>query len=82
MFKYYCAGSTALHNDYQKRYQWFLVCHYDCLIQMSWKELENESTDHLIEYIRWYSDPELKDSAEDAFRAFCFRFQLDLAKKM
>jgi hypothetical protein len=48
---------------------------------MSWKELENESTADLIEYIRWYQDPELKDSAEDAFRAFCFRFQLDLAKK-
>ncbi|MCC8423566.1 RNA polymerase sigma factor [Mucilaginibacter sp. UR6-11] len=48
---------------------------------MSWKELENDSTENLIEYIRWYSDPELKDTAEDAFRAFCFRFQLDLAKK-
>lgn len=48
---------------------------------MSWKELENESTENLIEYIRWYSDPELKDTVEDAFRAFCFRFQLDLSKK-
>jgi RNA polymerase sigma factor (sigma-70 family) len=48
---------------------------------MSWKELENEPTETLIEYIRWKDDPELKDTAGDAFRAFCFRFQLDLAKK-
>lgn len=48
---------------------------------MSWKELENETTETLIEYIRWYADPDLKDTAEDSFRAFCFRFQLDLVKK-
>jgi RNA polymerase sigma factor (sigma-70 family) len=48
---------------------------------MSWKELENESTETLIEYIQWRNDPELAATAEDAFRAFCFRFQADVAKK-
>jgi DNA-directed RNA polymerase specialized sigma24 family protein len=48
---------------------------------MSWKELENETTENLIEYIRWYDDAELIATAEDAFRAFCFRFQSDLVKK-
>lgn len=48
---------------------------------MSWKELEHETTESLIEYIRWKDDPELKQNAEDAFRAFCFRFQKDVAAK-
>jgi RNA polymerase sigma factor (sigma-70 family) len=48
---------------------------------MSWKELEHETTETLIEYIRWRGDPELAATAEDAFRAFCFRFQQDVVKK-
>lgn len=53
----------------------------DGTYQMTWKELENEATETLIEYIRWKNDPELKQTAEDAFRAFCFRFQKDVAGK-
>ncbi len=48
---------------------------------MSWKELENESTETLIEYIRWRRDPQWTSTAQDAFRVFCFRFQKDLAFK-
>lgn len=48
---------------------------------MSWKELNAETTETLVQYIQWRSDPELKQTAEDAFHAFCFRFQQDISKK-
>ncbi|WP_028298598.1 RNA polymerase sigma factor [Olivibacter sitiensis] len=48
---------------------------------MEWKELESETTETLIQYIQWRSDPELKDAADAAFHAFCFRFQKDVAHK-
>lgn len=48
---------------------------------MAWQEFENESTEDLIEYIKWGEKPEHKDSAEDAFIAFCFRFRDDIQTK-
>jgi len=48
---------------------------------MSWKEFENENTETLIEYISWRGNPEWAATAQDAFRAFCFRFQKDVAHK-
>jgi RNA polymerase sigma factor (sigma-70 family) len=48
---------------------------------MSWKELETESTEDLITCIGWNKDPEMLDHAKNAFQAFCFRFQQDVAKK-
>lgn len=48
---------------------------------MSWKDFEHETTEDLIEYIRWKSKPEDIKVAEDAFRAFCFRFQKDITHK-
>ncbi|MBS1597323.1 MAG: sigma-70 family RNA polymerase sigma factor [Bacteroidetes bacterium] len=48
---------------------------------MAWKDFENESTADLIEYIKWGNQPEYKDTAGDAFIAFCFRFREDLQRK-
>lgn len=48
---------------------------------MSWQEFENESTEDLMEYIKWKDDSELAETAKDAFRAFCFRFQQDVTHK-
>lgn len=50
---------------------------------MSWEAYQKETTKDLIEYMRWQddSDLEVKNSAHDAFRAFCFRFQKDVVSK-
>lgn len=48
---------------------------------MSWQDFEHEATEDLIEYIRWKNRPEDVKVAEDAFRAFCFRFQKDITHK-
>jgi len=48
---------------------------------MSWQEFEHETTEDLVEYIRWRKNPEDVEVAEDAFRAFCFRFQKDVTHK-
>ena len=48
---------------------------------MSWQEFETESTEDLMEFIRWRGDPALAETAKDAFRAFCFRFQQDVTHK-
>ncbi|WP_257670489.1 RNA polymerase sigma factor [Parapedobacter tibetensis] len=48
---------------------------------MDWKELESETTETLIQYIQWRNDPQLKDAADAAFNAFCFRFQKDVFHK-
>lgn len=48
---------------------------------MSWKDLENESTETLIQYIQWRNEPEWESTAQDAFQAFCFRFQNDIIVK-
>jgi hypothetical protein len=48
---------------------------------MSWQDFENEATEDLIELIRWKKNPEDVKVAEDAFSAFCFRFQKDITHK-
>ncbi|PLX08215.1 MAG: hypothetical protein C0596_07950 [Marinilabiliales bacterium] len=48
---------------------------------MDWKQLENETTEDLIQYIQWKVQPEYKDVSDAAFVAFCFRFRSDLIKK-
>ena len=48
---------------------------------MAWKEYEHESTQDLIEYIKWGHDPQHTELAGDAFRTFCFRFSEDVQKK-
>ncbi len=48
---------------------------------MAWQELEREVTADLIEYIKWRDQPAYKDTAEDAFIVFCFRFRDDLQVK-
>lgn len=47
---------------------------------MAWQDLQTESTADLIERIRWADQPDYKQEAEDAFRAFCFRFRLELQR--
>ncbi|HYC84904.1 MAG TPA: hypothetical protein VEB86_06765 [Chryseosolibacter sp.] len=50
---------------------------------MRWEAYQNDTTNDLIEYMRWQDDADLevKNSANDAFRAFCFRFQKDVVSK-
>ncbi len=47
---------------------------------MAWQDLQTETTTDLIERIGWANQPEYKQEAEDAFRAFCFRFTPELQK--
>ncbi len=49
---------------------------------MAWKEFEQESTVDLIEYMKWGNDPQLKDTADDAFIVFCFRYREDVQRKV
>lgn len=46
------------------------------------QDLEIETTEDLLEYIRWKNDPDYADQAKNAFRVFTFRFQLPLLKKL
>ena len=48
---------------------------------MAWQDLNSETTEDLVAYLSWIDDPELRQQAKDAFQAFCFRFQEDIAKK-
>lgn len=48
---------------------------------MSWQDFEHETTDDLVEYIRWRKNPGDVEVAGNAFKAFCFRFQKDLTHK-
>src|SRR5258708_15065640 len=48
---------------------------------MGWQEMANENAADLIEYIKWGNQPEYKDTADDAFIAFCFRFRDDVQTK-
>lgn len=48
---------------------------------MSWQELENETTEDLIEYIRSKNDPAYVELAKKAATAFMFRFQKDVLQK-
>lgn len=49
---------------------------------MAWQELKDETTETLIEYIQWKEDSAYKEISEDAFKAFTYRFQIDLQKKL
>lgn len=46
------------------------------------QDLNNESTENLLEYIQWKGDPDYEETAKEAFRVFTFRYQLDLQKKL
>lgn len=48
---------------------------------MAWQDLEGETTGDLIQLIAWRNEPGFQDSGNDAFRAFCFRFDRDLRTK-
>ena len=45
-------------------------------------DFNNEPTENLLEYIRWKDDPAYLENSKQAFRAFTFRYQLDLHKKI
>ncbi len=46
-----------------------------------WLQFENESTEDLIQYIKWKEQPEYKEASELAFVTFTFRFRTDVIKK-
>lgn len=48
---------------------------------MSWQEVANEPTEDLIEMMCWKKNPADYSTAEDAFRAFYFRFIEDIVRK-
>ncbi len=48
---------------------------------MAWQDLDSETSEDLVVYLGWINDPELVQQAQDAFQAFCFRFQADIVKK-
>ena len=49
---------------------------------MTEPDLKNETTENLLEYIKWKEDPEYLENSKQAFRIFTFRYQLDLHKKL
>jgi hypothetical protein len=49
---------------------------------VAWQDFESEETENLIEIIQWKDDATYLETANDAFRAFCFRFQISLMKKI
>jgi len=48
---------------------------------MAWQDLEPETTEDLLEYMKWRDDPQFKAHSEDAFIAFCFRYREDVQRK-
>jgi len=46
-----------------------------------WKQFESESTEDLIQYIKWKEQPDYIEAAKSAFSVFCFRFRADIVKK-
>lgn len=46
------------------------------------QDLNNESTESLLEYIQWKGEPDYSEIAKEAFRVFTFRYQLELLKKL
>lgn len=46
-----------------------------------WKQFEKESTEDLIQYIKWKEQPDYLEAAKAAFAVFCFRFRADIIKK-
>jgi DNA-directed RNA polymerase specialized sigma24 family protein len=49
---------------------------------MTDQDLNSETTENLLEYIQWKDDPDYLENSKQAFRAFTFRYQLDLHKKL
>lgn len=49
---------------------------------MTSQELNNEPTENLLNYIQWKEETGYAEIAEEAFRVFTFRYQLDLQKKL
>ncbi|WP_304760659.1 RNA polymerase sigma factor [Sediminibacterium sp.] len=45
-------------------------------------DLNNESTENLLEYIQWKDEPDYIEVAKESFRVFTFRYQLELLKKL
>jgi len=48
---------------------------------LDWKQFENESTEDLIQYIKWKNQPDYFEASKAAFATFCFRYRADLIKK-
>jgi hypothetical protein len=48
---------------------------------IDWRQFEKESTENLIQYIKWKDQPEYIEASQGAFIAFTFRFRADLIKK-
>jgi DNA-directed RNA polymerase specialized sigma24 family protein len=46
------------------------------------QDLNNEATESLLEYIQWKDEPDYAEIANEAFRVFTFRYQLELLKKL
>ncbi len=46
------------------------------------QDLNNETTENLLEYIQWKAEPDYEEIAKEAFRVFTFRYQLELLKKL
>ena len=46
------------------------------------QNLNNESTENLLEYIQWKNEPDYTEISKEAFRVFTFRYQLELLKKL
>lgn len=49
---------------------------------MAEQNLEKETTETLLEYIRWKEDVGYVEIAKEAFRVFTYRYQIDLQKKL
>jgi DNA-directed RNA polymerase specialized sigma24 family protein len=48
---------------------------------LDWKDFDTETTEDLVQYIKWKNQPEYTEAAESAFVAFSFRFRGDVIKK-
>lgn len=46
------------------------------------QDLNNETTENLLEYIQWKDESDYAEIAKEAFRVFTFRYQLELLKKL
>lgn len=48
---------------------------------MDWKDFKKETTEDLIEYVKFKEDPDYEDAARAAFTALTFRFRSDIIDK-
>ena len=46
------------------------------------QNLNNETTENLLEYIQWKDESDYAEISKEAFKVFTFRFQIDLSKKL